>query len=92
MSDSYYGLKVGAVAFGHRWRWQVVLPIGATVTSNQDYSTWEQALSQGKGWINAEGAFSAMNGWLIDLCNRGEIQQQEYGRLLQSVLDVTRHR
>ncbi|MCU0525192.1 MAG: hypothetical protein MUF72_10235 [Elainella sp. Prado103] len=92
MSDNYYGLKIGVVAVGNRWRWQVLLPIGVTVTSNQHYLTCEQALSQGKFWINAEGVFSALDLWLFELCNRGEIQQQEYGRLMQSVLHVTRHR
>lgn len=91
-SDNYYGLKIGVVAAGEQWRWQVLLPIGATVTSNQHYRTWEQALNQGKFWINAEGVFSALDLWLLELCNRGEIQQQEYSKLMQSVLQVTQHR
>jgi hypothetical protein len=92
MYRSYYGLKIAVVPTGARWKWQVNLPIGATVTSNQDYSTSEQALSQGKAWINAEGTFSAINVWLMELCGKGGIQRQEYGKLMQSVLQITKHR
>lgn len=92
MSESYYGLKIATIFAGNRWKWQVTLPIGATVTSNQNYSTSAQALDEGKAWISAEGTFSAIDAWLTELCGRGTIHQQEYGKLMQSVLNVTRHR
>lgn len=92
MRESYYGLTITVIDSGNRWKWQVLLPIGATVTSNRDYSTSEQALDQGKAWINAEGTFSALDLWLTELCGRGRIEQQEYGKLMHSVLKVTQHR
>lgn len=92
MHESYYGLRIAAISVGCRWKWQVLLPIGATVTSNQDYSTSAQAMRQGKAWINGEGAFSALNVWLGELRQRGGIKHQEYGKLLHSVLQITKHR
>lgn len=92
MSESYYGLQIAVLAVGNRWKWQVTLPMGGTVTSNRDYSTSEQAFYQSKTWINSEGVFSALNVWLSELCRRGEIQRREYGQLMQSVLQVTKHR
>jgi hypothetical protein len=92
MRESYYGLKVAVTAFGERWKWQVTLPFGAIVTSNQDYPTTTQALNQGIAWIAAEGVFNAIDNWLSELSSRDLIQPQEYSKLMSSLLQVTRHR
>jgi hypothetical protein len=92
MRHSYYGLTISIVSYGGRWKWQIMLPIGATITSHEDFSTQQQALTQGQNWINGEGTFSSLNRWLTEQQERGAIEPQEYSRLMKSILQVTNHR
>ena len=92
MRHSYYGLAISIISYGDRWKWQIMLPIGATITSHQDFSTSQQALPLSQGWINGEGVFSSLSRWLAEQQEKGAIEPQEYSRLMKSVLQVTNHR
>jgi squalene cyclase len=92
MRHSYYGLTISTIVHDGRWKWQIMLPIGATITSDQDFLTAQQALTQGQDWINGEGIFSSLGGWLTELQEKGAIEPQEYTRLMKSILQVTNHR
>ena len=92
MRHSYYGLTISTIACSGRWKWQIMLPIGATITSHQDFSTSQQALTQGQDWINGESVLSSLNRWLTEQQEKGAIEPQEYSRLMKSILQVTHHR
>ncbi|HEY9661180.1 MAG TPA: hypothetical protein V6C65_22230 [Allocoleopsis sp.] len=90
MDSDYFGIRVVSVLIRDRWKWQVTLPIGATVTSNEGYPTPEQAVEQGKHWIGAESIFDSVNICLTELCEQGKLQQREYSDLMQSLATITR--
>jgi len=91
-SDDYYGIPIATTQAGDRWKWHVTLPIGATITSNKAYDTANQALAEGREWINIETALQALNACLSDLCQRGIIHRSEYCNLMDSSIKTTRRR
>jgi hypothetical protein len=90
MRQNYYGLQISAVPVNRRWKWQLFLPFGGSLTSNEDYSTPEQALDGGQRWIAIESAFNALNDCLSELGGRQVIAQQEYRNLMESFIGITR--
>ncbi len=91
MGDNYYGIHILPIALSDRWKWQVILPIGASVTSIDNYNTPEQAITSGKRWISTETAFHAIDCCLSELHDKGSIHKQEYHDLIQSLLQITQH-
>lgn len=89
VSTDYYGIQITIMPIERFWRWQVTLPVGATVTSNETYTTPELALAEGKHWVAAETAFYAMNNVLAELCGKGSIHKREYCDLMESVIHLT---
>lgn len=89
MDSDYFGIRVVSVLVRDRWKWQVTLPVGATVTSNKGYATPEIALEHGKSWIGAESVFDAVNICLTEMCGKGTLHQREYSDLMQSLAQIT---
>ena len=88
--QNYYGLQVAAVPVCDRWKWQIFLPFGGSLTSNEDYPTPEKAIVGGQRWIDRESAFNAINGCLSELCGRQILTQQEYRNLIESFIKLIR--
>lgn len=91
MIEDYYGLTIAPLETCDRWKWQIILPFGTAMTSYEEYATPEQAIEQGKRWLNIETAFTALNQVLSELWNQGSLSRQEYRHLLESFLHVTRN-
>ena len=91
MRHNYHGLQIWAVAASDRWKWQIVLPFGGILTSNEDYPKPERALARGKHWIDRESAFNALNDCLSELCGNRIVNQQEYRNLMESFIGITQH-
>ncbi|MBF2027340.1 MAG: hypothetical protein IGS48_11305 [Oscillatoriales cyanobacterium C42_A2020_001] len=89
MVGDYYGIQILSVALSDRWKWQVILPVGVSVTSIDNYDTPEQALYHGRCWVSAETAFYALDHCLSELCHKGSIHTLEYQSLIQSLLQIT---
>lgn len=89
MDGDYYGIQILSVALSDRWKWQVILPVGVSVTSIDNYDTPEQALYHGKHWVCTETAFHALERCLSELCHKGAIHKQEYHSLMQSLFLIT---
>jgi hypothetical protein len=91
MGHNYHGLQISALPSSDRWKWQIVLPFGGTLTANEDYPTPERALAAGKHWIERESALNALNGCLSELYGKQIISYQEYRNLMQSFIGLTQH-
>ncbi|MGL5082289.1 MAG: hypothetical protein ACRC8A_12460 [Microcoleaceae cyanobacterium] len=89
MHQDYYGLGISTLSQRDRWRWQIALPYGVQLTSNEDYPTAEQALAGGKQWIRAESVFNSLNGCLSQFYGSGALTQVEYSNLLESLRGIT---
>ncbi|MDP8965872.1 MAG: hypothetical protein M3O33_18185 [Cyanobacteriota bacterium] len=89
MRHDYYGLQISALPKSDRWKWQIVLPFGEVLKSYEDYSTAEQALVEGKRWIDTESTFDALNRCLSELCGNQMISKQEYCNLMESFIGIT---
>ncbi|AMW31137.1 MULTISPECIES: hypothetical protein [Arthrospira] len=89
MHKDYYGLLISTLSFRHRWKWQIILPYGGHLTSNNDYSTPEEALLGGKSWIDSETAFNALNSCLAQFYSSGLINPPEYQNLMDSLRGIT---
>lgn len=92
MQSDYYGISIASTPLSVGWRWQVTLPVGSTITSDENFDTAEQAIDHATHWVSSEAAFSALNACLADLCKRRMLSQQEYCNLMRSCLQITRHR
>lgn len=92
MDSDYYGIQVASILVCDRWKWKVTLPLGATITSNRDFATAEQALKQGESWIKTEAVFGSVNHFLAELCSQGILHKREYCDLMDSVLEFTQRR
>ncbi|HIK18476.1 MAG TPA: hypothetical protein IGS53_24765 [Leptolyngbyaceae cyanobacterium M33_DOE_097] len=91
-SDDYYGIPIATTQVGDRWKWQVTLPVGATITSNKVYDSASKALTEGREWINIETALQALNACLSELYKEGVIHRSEYCNLMDSSIKTTRRR
>jgi len=89
MDDDYYGIQILPIALSDRWKWQIILPVGVSVTSIANYDTPEQALYYGRHWVSTETTFYALERCLSELCSKGSIHKQEYHNLIQSLLQIT---
>ncbi len=90
-SQNYYGIPINPALVSDRWKWQVTLPIGTIITSNQVFATADLAIEHGRQWISAEMTFSSLNSCLSELCGQGALQRQEYCNLMASFLQIAHH-
>ena len=90
MDRDYYGLLISCLCVRHRWKWQIALPYGVQLTSNEDYPNPEKALVGAERWIISEAAFNAINSCLSQLYGRGTIDQPEYTNLIESLRRITK--
>ena len=91
MFEAKYRFPVSPLPANNGWKWQALLPTGAVLTSKEYYPTSEQAICAGQYWIDVEIAFKALNLCLSQICNEGNISQQEYRKLMTSFIKITRH-
>ncbi len=89
MDRDYYGLLISSLSIRNRWKWQIALPYGVELTSNDDYPTPEKALVGAERWIVSETAFNAINSCLSQLYGTGSINQPEYTNLTESLRRIT---
>ncbi|MEB3280369.1 MAG: hypothetical protein VKK42_15765 [Lyngbya sp.] len=89
MHKDYYGLMICAVSIRNHWKWQIALPYGVQLTSNEDYPTAEKALNGGKRWIDTEATFNALNSCMSQLYSAGKLTQTEYTNLIESLRGIT---
>lgn len=89
MHKNYYGLVICAISLRTRWKWQIALPYGVQLTSNEDYGSPEKALSGGKRWIDSEATFNALNSCLSQFYSAGSLDQGEYTNLIESLRGIT---
>lgn len=89
MHKDYYGLLISALSVRHRWKWQIILPYGGYLTSNEDYSSAEDALSGGKCWVERESTFNAVNSCLAQFYSAGVLNLSEYSSLMDSLRGIT---
>ncbi|MGB3401666.1 MAG: hypothetical protein WBA77_03150 [Microcoleaceae cyanobacterium] len=89
MNKDYYGLMISAQNIRDRWKWQIILPYGVELTSNEDYTTPEKALMGGERWISAETTFNAVNSCLSQFYSVGTLDQFEYINLTESLRGIT---
>ncbi|GAB4151696.1 MAG: hypothetical protein Fur0046_31080 [Cyanobacteria bacterium J069] len=85
MDWNYFDIAIGTVMERDRWHWRATLPTGMTITSNQGYATPVQAISCARLWITTESMQRALEGCLVELRDRGTIQDQEYRNLMRSL-------
>lgn len=88
MDSDYFGIRVVSVLVRDRWQWQVTLPVGATVMSNECFDSAKEALERGKYWIGAESIMASLNLCLSELCADGKLDKQEYCDLMASVAQM----
>jgi hypothetical protein len=89
MHKDYYGLMICAVSLRNRWKWQIALPYGVQLTSNENYMTAEKALIGGTRWIETEATFNALNSCLSQFYGAGRLNQTEYSKLIESLRGIT---
>ena len=89
MHKDYYGLMICAVSVRNYWKWQIALPYGVQLTSNEDYSTAEKALNGGKRWIETEATFNALNSCMSQFYSAGKLSETEYTNLIESLRGIT---
>lgn len=89
MHNDYYGLLISTLSIRHRWKWQIILPYGGHLTSNEDYATPEQALEGGQQWLATESAFNALNSCLAQFYSAGTLNPSEYSNLMNSLRKIT---
>ncbi|MGF1492640.1 MAG: hypothetical protein ACFBSC_09340 [Microcoleaceae cyanobacterium] len=89
MKQNYYGLCISALNSRDGWRWQIALPYGVQLTSNEGYPTSEGALAGGKHWIDVESTFKALNTCLSQFYGSGTLSEVEYSYLLESLRGIT---
>ncbi|MEL7037581.1 MAG: hypothetical protein AAFO04_18445, partial [Cyanobacteria bacterium J06592_8] len=71
MNRDYYGLVIGAINTQNCWKWQIALPYGVQLTSNEDYLTAEKAIKGGVRWIQTEATFNAINSCMSQFYSAG---------------------
>ncbi|CAC5343128.1 MULTISPECIES: hypothetical protein [Planktothrix] len=89
MHKDYYGLLISTLSFRHRWKWQIILPYGEYLTSDEDYASAEEALREGKSWLERKSAFNAINSCLAQFYSAGVLNPSEYSSLIDSLRGIT---